>query len=240
MSDTLLLADVFESFRDKCLKIYHLDPAYFISASSLAMQACLKYTKEELELLTDQDMLLMFEKGLRGGLCQSIKWYATANNKYMENYDETKESSFLVNLDANNLYGWTMCEKWPVGDFEWDDTDEYTEDMIKNYDENSDHGALLEADVEYPIMKCVEHKDLAYLPEPRKIDKITKLVTTSGDKENYVVYILALKQALNHGIKLWRVRRATKFRQKECLRKYIMLNTQYRDGCKWWFWEKCL
>ena len=75
------------------------------------MQACLKYTKEELELLTDQDMLLMFEKGLRGGLCQSIKRYATANNKYMENYDETKESSFLVNLDANNLYGWTMCEK---------------------------------------------------------------------------------------------------------------------------------
>ena len=73
MSDTLLLADVFESFRDKCLKIDHLDPAYFISASSLAMQACLKYTKEELELLTDQDMLLMFEKGLRGGLCQSIK-----------------------------------------------------------------------------------------------------------------------------------------------------------------------
>ena len=104
-SDTLLLADVFENFRDICLEIYRLDPLYFISASSFTLQACLKYTKEELELLTARDMLLMFEKATRGRLCHSIERYATANNGYMENYDKNVEPSFLVDLDANSLYG---------------------------------------------------------------------------------------------------------------------------------------
>ena len=231
-SDTLLLADVSENFRDKCLEIYRLDPLYFISASSLTLQACLKYTKEELELLTDQDMLLMFEKGTRGSLSQSTERYATANNKYMENYDQKVESSFLQDLDANNLYGWTMCKNLPVGGFEWDNADEYTEDMIKNYDENSEHGALLEVDVEYPIITRIEHRYLAFLPEQRKLDKVTKLVTILDNKENYIVHILALKQALNHGLKLRKVHRAIKFRQKGCLRAYIMMNTGYRMNAK--------
>ena len=107
-SDTLLLADVFENFRNKCIEIYELDPAHFLSAPGLAWQACLKKTKVKLELLTDIDMLLMVEKGIRGGICQAIHRYAKANNKYMKSYDKNIESSYLIYLDANNLYGGEM------------------------------------------------------------------------------------------------------------------------------------
>ena len=138
-SDTALLADVFENFRDKCIEIYELDPAHFLSAPGLAWQACLKKTEVELELLTDNDMLMMFEEGTRGGMCQASYRYAKANNKYMKNYDKNKESSFLIYDDANNLYGWSMCKKLPVSDLKYiDDISIFTEDFIKNYDENND------------------------------------------------------------------------------------------------------
>ena len=68
-NDTLLLADVFKNFRDMCINVYDLDPAYFLSAPELARQACLKKTRVKLELLKDIDMLLMIEKGIRGGIC---------------------------------------------------------------------------------------------------------------------------------------------------------------------------
>ena len=104
-SDTALLADVFESFRDKCLEIYELDPAHFLSAPGVAWQACLKRIQVEIELLTDNDMLLMFEERIRGGMCQATHRYAKANNKYMNNHDKNEESSYFEYLDANNLYG---------------------------------------------------------------------------------------------------------------------------------------
>ena len=103
--DTFLLSHVFENFRNKCIKIYELDPAHFLSAPGLAWQACLKKTKVELELLTDIDMLLMVEKGTRDGICQAIHRDPKANNKYMKNYDKNNESSYIEYLDANNLYG---------------------------------------------------------------------------------------------------------------------------------------
>ena len=115
-SDTSLLADVYEKFRDKCIEIYGLDPSYFLSAPGFAWQACLKKRKVILELLTDIDMLLMDEKGIRGGICQSIHIYAKANNKYMKNYNKSIESSYLMCLDAKNLYGWAMSKKLPKND----------------------------------------------------------------------------------------------------------------------------
>ena len=116
-SDTALLADVFENFRDRCTEIYELDPAHFLSAPGLTWQACLKKTKVELELLTDNGMLIMFEEGIRGEMCQATYRYAKANNKYMKNYDKNKESSFLEYVHANNLYGWAMSKKLPVRNF---------------------------------------------------------------------------------------------------------------------------
>ena len=110
-SDTLLLADVFENFRNMCIKVYELDPPHFLSALGLAWQACLKKTEVKLELLTDVDMLLMVVKGIRGGIYHSIYRYPKANNKYMKIYNKDKEESFLQYLDDNNLYGWVMSQK---------------------------------------------------------------------------------------------------------------------------------
>ena len=198
-TDTLLLADVYEKFRDKCTEIYGLDPSYFLAAPGLAWQACLKKTNVNLELLTDVDMLLMIESGIRGGMCQSIHRYANSNNKYMNNYEKRIESSHLMYLDANNLYGWAMCKKLPVNGFKWgNDLSRFNENFIKNYLENSDRGYFLEVDIEYPKQLWSYHKDLPFLPERKKLGKVEKLVCSIEDKEKYVRHIRALKQALNH------------------------------------------
>ena len=149
-SDTLLLADVFENFRDMCIKEFELDPVHFLSLPGLAWQACLKKTNIELELLTDNDMLLMVEEGITGGICHSIHRYAKANNKYMKNYNNNEESSNIQYLDAINLYGWAMSKKLPVNGFKWTDSDEINEEYIKNYNENDNKGYILEVDVRYP------------------------------------------------------------------------------------------
>ena len=146
-SNTLLLADVFENFGNMCLKIYKLDPAIFLSAFSLAWQAALKKNKVKLDLRTHIDMLIMAGKGIRGGICHSIYQYTKAN-KYMEDYDKSKELSYIQYCDVNNLYGWVMSQKLPINNFEWiKDTSQFNENFIKNYNKESDKGHFLEVDV---------------------------------------------------------------------------------------------
>ena len=128
--------------------MYELDPAHFLSLPGLAWQACLKKTNIKLELLTDYDVLLMVDEGIRGGIRHSIHRNARVNNKYMENYDGNKESSYIQYLDANNLYGQAMSQKLPVNDFKWVNN-EINEELIKNYDENRDKGYIFEVDVKY-------------------------------------------------------------------------------------------
>ena len=138
-SDTLLLADIFENFRQSCLENYELNPAHFVSLPGLAWQACLKKTNVELELLKDYDMLLMIEEGIRGGICHAVNRYAHANNHYMKDYDKTKESSYIQYLDANNLYGAAISKKLPIKGFKWlDDIERIDEEFIKEYNEISD------------------------------------------------------------------------------------------------------
>ena len=232
-SDTLLLADVFENFRDMCLKVYELDPAQFLSLPGLAWQACLKKTNIELELLTDHDMLLMVEKGIRAGICHSIHRYAKANNKYMKNYNNNEESSYIQYLDANNLYGWAMSKNLPVNGFKWIDNNETTEpvineDFIKNYDENNDKGYIFEVVVKYPKRLHELHSDLPFLSERMEVNKCKKLVCNLFNKKKYVAHINTLKQALNHGLKLKKIHRVIEFNQEAWLKPYIDMNTELR------------
>ena len=147
----------------------------------------------------------------------------------MKNYHENEESSFLIYDDANDLYGFPMCEKLPVRDFNQSNKlDMFTDEFIKNYDKNSDKGYILEVDAEYPKDLHKLHSDLPFLPERRKIRKIEKLICCLEDKENYVTHIVALKQALNHGLKLSKVHRVIEFTQEDWLKPYIMMNTELR------------
>ena len=185
----------------------------------------------KVELLTDENMFLTYEQGICGSICNKVHSYTEANNKYMKNYDKNKESSFLMYVDANNLYGWAMSKTLPVDGFKWvDDLSMFTEDFIKRYDEEGDAGYLLVVYIEYPKILCMLHSDLPFLPEKMKNNKCPKLVCNVTDKENYSIHIVALKQALNHGLKLIRVHSVISFRQEAWLKPYIDLNTELRKN----------
>ena len=145
-------------------------------------------------------MLLMVEKGIRGGICHSIHRYAKANNKYMKDYNNNERSSYIQYLDAK-----AMSKKLPVNGFKWLDSDkinEINEEFIKNYNGNSNKGYILEVDVKYPKRLHELHSDLPFLSERMKVNKSNKLVCNLFNKKEYVVHINSLKQALNHGLKL--------------------------------------
>ena len=227
-SDTLLLADVFKNFRQSCLKNYELDPAHFVSLPGLAWQACLKKTNVELELLTDYDMVLMVEEGIRGGICYAMQRYAKANNKYMKDYDRKKKSSYIQYLDANNLYGKAMTEKLPVRGFRWMDISKIDEDFVKVSKKNDNKGYILDVDVDYPNKLQNLYSDLPFLPERVVINNTKKLVCNLNDKKKYIVHINVLKQALDHGLKLRKVHRVIEFDQEAWLKEYIDVNTELR------------
>ena len=202
-SATLLLADVFESFRKTCLKLYELDPAHFLLLPGLAWQACLKKMNMKLELLTDYEMLLMVEEGIRDGICHSIHRYAKANNKYINNYDENEESSYIQYLDANNLYGRAMSEKLPVNNFKWvKDTSKINEEFIKKYNENSKKGYILEVDVKYPKKLHDLHSNLPFLPKRMKIDKCKRLACKLHNKKKIHSTYKVIKTSIKSWIKI--------------------------------------
>ena len=173
-------------------------------------------------------MLLMVEKGIRGGICHAIHRYAKANNQYMKNYDINIISSYLEYIDVNNLYGWRMSQNLFVNGFKWvKKTFKFDQEFTKSYEENSNNkGYILEIDVEYQKHLFNLHKYLPFLAERKKIEKCKKLVCSIHDKENYVVDIRASKQALNLGLILKKVHRVIQFNQEAWLKPYIYMNTK--------------
>uniref|UniRef100_A0A8D8URN2 C2H2-type domain-containing protein n=1 Tax=Cacopsylla melanoneura TaxID=428564 RepID=A0A8D8URN2_9HEMI len=234
-TDVLLLADVFESFRSFCLDVYKLDPAWYYSIPGVSLDSMLKNTGVELELLTDYDMYLFFENAIRGGITQCNQKYAEANNKYMESeYDDKSPSSFLMYLDANNLYGYSMIQKHPQHSFQWMSEEEINSIDISKLTPEDDIGFYLEVDIEYPSSLHNLHSDLPFFCEKKKspVSGAQKLLTTVENKEKYIVHYLTLKQALEHGLKLKKIHRGIKFFQSNYLTSYINLNTELRKNAK--------
>ena len=231
-TDTILLANVFESFRSVCMKNYGLDPAHFYTAPGLAWKSRLKKTGIRLELLLDPDMLLMFERGIRGGITQSVHRWAAANNPYMEKYDSNKPTNYLQYLDANNLYCWAMSQPLPTGEFKWIKCDEDPKDLVEKFAAEKDYGYLLEVDVSYPKELHDLHNDLPFMCTKMKINGAEKLIPNLYYKRKYTIHIRALKQALDHGLISERIHRCIRFKQSPWMKEYIDFNTRLRTAAK--------
>ena len=220
--DTLLLADIFENFREICFDNYGIDPACYFTSPGLFWDAMLKETKIELELLTDVDMFLFFKRMIRGGISMISTRYAEANNPYMGDlYDSEKETSYISYFDANNLYGGIMMNKLPYGGFKW-----MTREEIENW---KIFPCCLEVDLEYPKELHDLHNDLPLCPENIETkNKINKLIPTLNDKEKYVLHYKTLMFCLELGMKLKKIHNGIKFEEKDWMKPYIDKNTELR------------
>ena len=218
--DVLLLADVFENFRDK------LDPAHYYTALGLAWDAALKVTEVKLQLLSDIDMLLIVEKGIRGGVSMISNRYGKANNKYMgDRFVASELSKYIAYSDANNLYGWAMSKPLPTHSFKWMKVSELETWEL--------HSCILEVDLEYPRSMHDLHSDYLLAPEQIEVNKINKLIPNLRNKKKYVIHYENLKQYLSLGLKLTRVHRGVhKFEESQWLEKYITLNTELRTAAR--------
>ncbi|XP_054720146.1 uncharacterized protein LOC129229795 [Uloborus diversus] len=253
-SDVLQLGDIFQNFRELCQRYYSIDCLNLFTVPALSWQACLKMTQQPLELFTDIDMHLFIERGIRGGISIITKRHASANNKYMENFDPTKPSSYIVYLDANNLYGWAMSQSLPYGDFRWEDVSHVSEEWLATISSDSDRGYILEVDLIYDeslhdmhnfyplaaeklqiqedMLSPAAQEILNRLHGDRKFKGCEKLVPNLKDKKNYIVHYRNLQLYISLGLKLGKVHKVLSFRQKAWLKPYIEFNTEKRKNAK--------
>ncbi|KFM67681.1 hypothetical protein X975_16856, partial [Stegodyphus mimosarum] len=203
----------------------------------------------ELELLTDLDMHLFIERGIRGGISMISHRWAEANNKYLPHYDPSKPSSYIIYLDANNLYGWAMSQPLPYGGFQWVSPSAIDIEAILSSSEDGAVGYILEVDLEYPQELHDLHNEYPLAPEkccitteelsPYSLSllqkegrtnpgNIQKLVPNLKKKQNYVLHYRNLKYYLEKGLKLTKVHKILKFLQKPWLSPYIQFNTEER------------
>lgn len=231
-SDVLILTDIINTFRKRCLLYYELDPLWYYTLPGLSWDVMLKMTNIKLELLTDYDMIMMIENGKRGGISQCSKRYAKANNKYLSDYNQNEASSYLLDLDANNLYGWAMSESLPYSNFNWEY--DITLDQILNTNDDNDIGYIIEADIEYPISLHDYHKDYPLAPEnkipPTSNSKTKKLLTTLDNKYKYILHYRNLKLYVLLGLKVIKIHRVISFKQSKWLKPYIDFNTNKRQN----------
>ena len=180
-TDVVLLANVYEAFRETCLEHYKLNPVHFYTSPGLAFKVCLKRTGIRLGLLTDLDMLLMFERGIRGGITQAVHKYTLTDNTYMgDKFNPNEDTTYLQYLDANNLYGWAMSQPLPTGGFRWVDIEP---NEISELATRTDKGYILEVDVSYPKEFHNPHNDLPFMCERMEINGVEKLVPNLREKE---------------------------------------------------------
>ena len=158
-TDVTLLADVFQTFRRTCMNAYKLDPLHYLTAPGLSWDALLKYSNINLELLTDIDMHMFIEKGMRGGISMVSKRHAKANNPDTADYDPEKDNNYIMYYDANNLYGWAMSQPLPYSGFKW------KEPKDGKFHFEKGKGYMLEVDLQYPKHLHKSHNDYPLAPE---------------------------------------------------------------------------
>ena len=213
-TDVLLLADVFESFRETAIEHYKLDPTHYVSLPGFGWDALLKMTKVKLDVISDYDMYLMVESGIRGGMSMISHRHSKANNKYMKDYNPKEESKYIMYLDANNLYGWAMIQHLPTTDFKFEKPEKFDRTSIMMLGDTDDRGYVFEVDLEYPEELHDLHNDYPLAPESFQVktemlsdcakniletieskhsDKCKKLTPTLLSKTKYVVHYRNLK-----------------------------------------------
>ena len=166
-------------------------------------------------------MLLMVEKGIRGGVSMINNRYGKANNEYMgKSFIKKEPSKYITHLHANNLYGWAMSKPLLTHGFKW---------MEKNELETWElYPCILEVDLEYPRSLHDLHSDYLLAPKRVEVNKVDKLIPNLQDKKKYVIHYENLKQYLSSELKLTRIHRGIKFKERRWLKKYINLNTDLR------------
>ena len=219
-TDVLLLADVMTEFRKTCKKAYGLEAFHYYTSPGLAWDAKLKHTGIELDLLSDTDMYLMVEKGIRGGVSSIMKRYSKANHKGLDDYDSKKPNKHILYLDANNLYGWAMSKPLPHKNFRWMNDEE-----LKDWKSKP---CILEVDLEYPEKLHDLHNEYPLATEKLLINKVEKLVPNLNDKMKYVLHHENLRMYLKMGLKLTKIHRGITFEESCFMKSYIDLNTNMR------------
>lgn len=251
-TDVLLLADVFENFRNMSLLYYEIDPCNVYSAPGLAWDAMLKMTRIKLELLSDINQYLFIENSIRGGTAMIPNRYARANNPYVSDYNKEIPHNYLLYLDCTNLYGTAMREKLPHSGFRWLERKEIDVLDINTFDEEDETGYVLEVDLIYPKELHDLHTDYPLAPERKTVsekqlspycqrmrlmktfncsgERVEKLITSLNDKNNYVVHYKTLQLYLQLGLKLKTIHRVLSFRQSAWMKPFIDFNTEKRKA----------
>ena len=242
-SDVFLTTDIFEKFRDDSQALYGLEPVHYYSLPGLSWDAALKHSEVELELITDIDMYLMVEKGIRGGISMISRRYAKANDPRMgDEYDASKPTTSLVYLDANSLYPTAMCESLPIDQFSMvDDPDTFDVTQVAD---DAEYGYIMEIDGYMPNDKHDLFNDYPLAPEKIHVtqdmlspfqqqhfptNKSTeKLVPHLGRLEKYVVHYRNLKLYLQLGFQVTKIHRVIRFRQGAWLKSFMELNIEQR------------
>ena len=247
--DVLLIAAVFETYRQSTYAHFGLEAAHYVSCPGLCFDAMLRLTGVKLDTLSDTDMYLFFTKAIRGGMSGSSVRYARANNQLMNDYDPSSQTSHILSLDANSLYSHSLSCPLPMGEFRWLTRDEIDSLDIVNHSRTAAYGYFLEVDLKYPRELHDLHNEFPLAPEKMRLDdgylsrytlnlreklglrsKVggTKLVATLMDKSRYILHYEILKLYLRLGMQILNIYRGIRFRQGEFLKPYITLNNQSR------------
>ena len=250
--DVLLLSDVFQAFRETMIVSHGLDCLYFPSLPSLSLQLALKITGVSLQLITDPDIYLMIESGIRGGLSYVSQRYARANAPSLPDYRPEEPTSYLVYFDANSLYATCQTMSLPVGDFRFLSQAEIDSFDVNTIDRDSPVGYVIEADLGYPTHLHRSHNEFPLAPEHLEVteemlsptlveilEKVglqhvpsTKLINNLHDKERYVTHYMCLKFYLAHGMRLGRIHRIISFSQRQFMQPFVRYCNDQRRNAK--------